>query len=67
MFELLKELCAGRHLEQQLIFGDTLYGFDQVIADGHPRVDLLLDFLFKSVKTAVIWNSEGGIENTSIF
>lgn len=33
------------HLEQQLVLGDSLDGFDQVITDGHPTADLMLDLL----------------------
>ena len=35
----------GTDLEQQLVLGDPLDWFDQVITDRHPTADLMLDFL----------------------
>lgn len=32
-------------LQQQLVLGDSLDGFDQVITDRHPAADLMLDLL----------------------
>lgn len=34
-----------RYLEQQLVFGDPLDGFDEEVTDGQPGLDVLLDSL----------------------
>lgn len=34
-----------RYLEQQLVFGDSLDGFDEEVTDGQPGLDVLLDSL----------------------
>lgn len=33
------------YLQQQLVFGDSLDGFDQEVTDGQPGLDVLLDSL----------------------
>ena len=41
-----------RYLQQQLVFGDSLDGFDEEVADGQPGLDVLLDPLERQTPTA---------------
>lgn len=40
-----KQEEAVADLQQQLVLCDSLDGFDQIITDGHPAADLVLDLL----------------------
>lgn len=40
-------LWSNCHLEQQLVFGDSLYGFDEEVTDRQSGLNVLLDSLRK--------------------
>lgn len=44
-FQNKRDSRKCRYLEQQLVFGDSLDGFDEEVTDGQPGLDVLLDSL----------------------